>query len=97
VIGVLRAIGYKRRAVMAGLMTESAVTATIGVFVGMVVGLTMGYLFYRQQDSKPGFGVDWASLGGILAIVYVAVLLVTIGPAWRASRLPPAEAVRYTE
>jgi len=97
VIGVLRAIGYKRRAVMAGLMTESAVTATIGVFVGIVVGLTMGYLFYRQQDSKPGFGVDWASLGGILAIVYVAVLLVTIGPAWRASRLPPAEAVRYSE
>ncbi|MEX2557382.1 MAG: FtsX-like permease family protein [Actinomycetota bacterium] len=97
VIGVLRAIGYKRRAVMAGLMTESAVTATIGVFVGMVVGLTMGYLFYRQQDSKPGFGVDWASIGGILGIVYVAVLLVTLGPAWRASRLPPAEAVRYSE
>jgi ABC-type lipoprotein release transport system permease subunit len=97
VIGVLRAIGYKRSAVMAGLMTESAVTATIGVFVGMVVGVTMGYLFYRQQDSQPGFGIDWASLGGILGIVYVAVLLVTLGPAWRASRLPPAEAVRYTE
>ncbi|MGH2794876.1 MAG: ABC transporter permease [Actinomycetota bacterium] len=97
VIGVLRAIGYRRRAVMAGLMTESAMTATIGVFVGMVVGLVMGYLFYRQQDSQPGFGVDWASLGGILGIVYIAVLLVTLGPAWRASRLPPAEAVRYTE
>ena len=97
VIGVLRAIGYKRRAVMAGLMTESAVTATIGVVVGMTVGVTMGWLFYRQQDSQPGFGIDWASIGGILGIVYVAVLLVTLGPAWRASRLPPAEAVRYTE
>ena len=97
VIGVLRAIGYKRRAVMAGLMTESAVTATIGVVVGMIVGVTMGYLFYRQQDSQPGFGIDWASIGGVLGIVYVAVLLVTLGPAWRASRLPPAEAVRYTE
>ncbi len=42
VIGVLRAIGYKRRAVMAGLMTEAAVTASIGVLVGMVVGLMMG-------------------------------------------------------
>ena len=97
VIGVLRAVGYKRRQVMAGLMTESAVTASIGVFVGMVVGIVMGYLFYRQQDSQPGFGIDWASLGGILGIVYIAVLLVTLGPAWRASQLPPAEAVRYSE
>jgi hypothetical protein len=97
VIGVLRAIGYRRRSVMAGLMTESAVTASIGVFVGMVVGLVMGYLFYRQGDSEGDFGVDWASIGGVLGIVYIAVLLVTLGPAWRASRLPPAEAVRYTE
>jgi len=97
VIGVLRAIGYRRRSIMAGLMTESAVTASIGVVVGMIVGLVMGYLFYRQGDSEGNFGVDWASIGGILLIVYVAVLLVTLGPAWRASRLPPAEAVRYTE
>jgi ABC-type lipoprotein release transport system permease subunit len=29
--------------------------------------------------------------------VYGAVMVVTLWPAWRASRLPPAEAVRYTE
>jgi putative ABC transport system permease protein len=97
VIGVLRAMGYKRRDVMFGLLTESAVTATIGAVVGIVVGVTMGYLFYRQSDSQPGFGIDLASIGGVLGLIYLAVLLVTIGPAWRASRLPPAEAVRYTE
>jgi putative ABC transport system permease protein len=97
VIGVLRAIGYKRRDVMLGLLTESAVTATIGAVVGIVVGVTMGYLFYRQNDSQPGFGIDLASIGGVLGLIYLAVFLVTLGPAWRASRLPPAEAVRYTE
>jgi putative ABC transport system permease protein len=97
VIGVMRALGFKRRAVMVGLMAEAAVTATIGAVVGIVVGVTMGYLFYRQQDSKPGFGIDLSSIGGVLALIYVAVLLVTLGPAWRASRLSPAEAVRYTE
>jgi putative ABC transport system permease protein len=93
----MRAIGYKRRAVMAGIMTEATVTATIGALTGAAVGITMGYIFYRQGDSEGDFGLDWASFGGILGIVYVAVLLVTLGPAWRASRLPPAEAVRYTE
>lgn len=97
VIGVLRAIGYKRRAVMGGLLAEAATTAAIGAVVGAVVGLIMGYLFYRQEESQPGFGIDLASLGGVLALVFVAILLVTVLPAWRASRLPPAEAVRYVE
>ncbi len=97
VIGVLRAVGYKRRHVMLGLMTEATVTATIGAAVGIVVGVTMGYLFYRQSASQPGFGIDLASIGGVLGLIYLAVLLVTLGPAWRASRLSPAEAVRYSE
>jgi putative ABC transport system permease protein len=97
VIGVMRALGFRRRGVMAGLMAEAAVTASIGAVVGLVVGIIMGYLFYRQEETQPGFGIDLASIGGVLILIYVAVLVVTLGPAWRASRLPPAEAVRYTE
>ncbi|MFY9586606.1 MAG: FtsX-like permease family protein [Actinomycetota bacterium] len=97
VIGVLRAIGYKRWQVMSGLMTEAATTTFVGVVVGMAVGLMMGYIFYRQSDSKVPFGVDWPSILGAIGAVFVAVVIVTLGPAWRASRLPPAEAVRYTE
>lgn len=97
VIGMLRAIGYKRKHVMAGLLAEAVATATIGVMVGATVGLTMGFIFWSQQDSPSPFGVDWASFGGVLAVVYLAVTVVALGPAWRASRLPPAEAVRYSE
>lgn len=97
VIGVLRAIGYQKRGVMGGLIAEAGVTASLGVFVGVFTGVVMGFLFVRQQSGSPDFGVDMGTLGGVLVLVYLAVLAVTIGPAWRASRLPPAEAVRYTE
>ena len=96
-IGVMRAIGFRRAGVMTGLLTEAGVTVTLGAAVGVAVGVIMGWLFYRQQDSQPGFGIDLASLGSALALVFAAVFLVTLGPAWRASRLPPAEAVRYSE
>ncbi len=97
VIGVLRAIGYRRRGVMAGLMMEAGMTASIGVAVGFVAGAIMGGLFIRQFFEGTPFGLDGASIGTALALVYSAVVLVTLGPAWRASRLPPAEAVRHTE
>ncbi len=96
VIGILRAIGYQRRSIILGLLSESAVSATIGAAVGIVAGISMGYMFYRQSGSRPGFGIDLASVGGVLGLIYLAVLLVTLAPAWRASRLPPAEAVRRT-
>jgi len=97
VIGILRAIGYKRRTMILALLTESAVTTTIGAAVGIVAGVAMGYLFYRQGNSHSGFGIDLASIGSALGLIYLAVLLVTVGPAWRASRIPPAEAIRHTE
>jgi putative ABC transport system permease protein len=97
VIGILRAIGYKRRNVILALLTESAVTATIGAAVGISAGIATGYLFYRQDESGTGFGIDLASIGSLLALIYLAVLLVTAGPAWQASRLPPSEAVRHAE
>ena len=96
VIGILRAIGYQRRSIILGLLGESAVNVTIGAGVGIVAGISMGYLFYRHSAPRPGFGVDLASIGGVLGLIYLAMLLVTLGPAWRASRLPPAEAVRHT-
>ena len=97
IIGVLRAIGYQRWQVMSGLMTEAATTTFVGVVVGMATGIMLGYIFYRQADTKVPFGIDWPSILGAVGAVFVAVVIVTLGPAWRASRLPPAEAVRYTE
>jgi putative ABC transport system permease protein len=97
VIGILRAIGYQRRDVILALLTESTVTTTIGAGVGIAAGVAMGYLFYLQNDAHHGFGIDLAGVGAFLWLIYLAVLLVTLGPAWQAGRLPPTEAVRHAE
>jgi ABC-type antimicrobial peptide transport system permease subunit len=97
VIGVLRAIGYKRWLVMWGLMAEAWITASIGVFVGVAVGVGMGYVFFSDFAPDTPFGIDGPTILSALGLIFGAVLIVTLGPAWRASRLPPAEAVRYSE
>lgn len=96
-IGVLRAMGFFKRAVMGGLLVEAFVTTVLGIMVGCAVGITTGYIFYISFFEQSTFGIDKHNLWSAIGMVFIAVFLVTIGPAWRASRLPPAEAVRYTE
>lgn len=96
-IGVMRAIGYHKRSVLFGLLLEAAAGATLGLVVGGASGIAMGYIFYEKFFEAAVFGIDWESLRNSAVLIYVAVFVVTFGPAWRASRLPPAEAVRYVE
>jgi ABC-type lipoprotein release transport system permease subunit len=41
------------------------------------------------------FDVPWLNLGVIFLAVYLTALLTTFAPALRASRIHPAEALRY--
>jgi hypothetical protein len=96
-IGVLRALGYRRGEVVAGVVTEAAVTTTIGALVGIVTGITTTYLYVNGTSASTSFSVDVVSLAGTLALIYAAVLLATFGPALAAARTPPAQALRLQE
>lgn len=41
------------------------------------------------------FDVPWLTLGVIFLAVYVSAMATTLAPALRASRVYPAEALRY--
>ncbi|HVS04713.1 MAG TPA: ABC transporter permease [Candidatus Dormibacteraeota bacterium] len=96
-IGVLRALGYRRGEVVAGIMTEATLTTTVGVAVGIVTGLAAGYVYLNGTSSTGPFSLDLASLAGTLALIYAAVLLATFGAALAAARTPPAQALRLQE
>jgi len=97
-IGMLRAIGFNRSMVLATFLLESSFVAVLGSGIGMVLGLLLGHQvvnYFGKTDPGLQFVIPWGEVGLIVAGAYLASLLTTYLPAWQASRIYPAEALRY--
>jgi putative ABC transport system permease protein len=99
-IGVLRAIGFRRRMVQLTFLLESSFVALTSIVVGTGLGLVVGHNVIADSRRLPSwenmsFEVPWLTLGVIFLAVYVVALATTWAPALRASRVYPAEALRY--
>ncbi len=97
-IGVLRAIGYRRRMIQLSFLMESSFIALLGIAIGVGLGTILSYNIVNDiQDNIETirFRIPWIQIGVIVAIAYVFSLLTTFLPARQASRIYPAEALRY--
>ena len=99
-IGVLRAIGYRRRMVQLSFLLEASFVALFGTAIGVVLGLVLSYnaisdIRAEEAEEKLRWVVPWFQIGVIVAVTYVFSLLATYLPARQASRIYPAEALRY--
>ena len=97
-IGVLRAIGYRRGMVLASFLMESSFVALLGILLGVGLGALLSFnLVNSIGEDIPGlkFTIPWLQIGTIIAIAYAFSLLTTFLPARQASRIYPAEALRY--
>lgn len=95
-IGVLRAIGLRKRQIINELMIEAAAISTIGGLVGWITGMLVSWLtlpYFSQSGVSLEFDPKTA-LGAVAAALLIGALS-TIYPAIRASRLDPSEAIRY--
>ncbi len=97
-IGVLRALGFRARTVQRSFLAESSFVALEGILLGTGLSILTAYLLYRNSSAfdglDGGFVVDWFTVAMLVGGTFVASLLVTIAPARRAARTPPALAVR---
>jgi putative ABC transport system permease protein len=97
-IGMLRAIGFRRQMIARTFLLESSFVCVLGTLIGLVLGLLLGYqvvAFFAKTDPGLHFAVPWLEVAAIVLATYLASLLTTYLPAWQASRIYPAEALRY--
>ncbi|HSQ28076.1 MAG TPA: FtsX-like permease family protein [Anaerolineales bacterium] len=96
-IGVLRALGWRRRAILGMILNEAL---TLG-FLGGIAGIGLAFLLTILLQKAPMYGAAlipaW-DLDIFIRAILVALSLGLVGglyPAYRATRLQPIEALRY--
>ena len=98
-IGMLRAIGYSRRAIALSFLMESSFTALLGIVSGVVLGLLLAWQLTQTDDFIPGgidnFYIPWNQILFISGLAFIASIVMTIIPSRQASSIPIAEALRY--
>jgi ABC-type antimicrobial peptide transport system permease subunit len=96
----LRAIGFQKEMIRRTLLAETGIVAFTAIAAGTLPGLLISYNVIADTRSQPGythiaFAVPWLYLLVIFAAVIAAALLTTLAAAGRATRIYPAEALRY--
>ncbi|MGH3918627.1 MAG: ABC transporter permease [Pseudonocardiaceae bacterium] len=100
-IGIRKAIGATRRAVLGQFLIESTVLAGLGGLIGVLVGVGLSELGAAIART---FGPTFAALAPAVTISSVVLsfaISLVIGvaaggyPANRAARVPPVDALRY--
>jgi len=92
-IGIRKALGAKRRAILLQFLLEAVVLCNLGGVLGVMVGFGLGNLVAVFTDFAVHVPLDWA-IRGVLFCTAVG-LVFGMWPAIRASRLAPVDALRY--
>jgi putative ABC transport system permease protein len=92
-IGVRRALGARRRRILAQFVTEAVALCAMGGAIGVAMGTFVAWLVKVLVDL-PTVVPAWAVVLSLVAASGVG-LVFGIYPAWRASRLDPVEAMRH--
>jgi putative ABC transport system permease protein len=98
-IGIRKAIGATRRAILQQFLLESTVLAGLGGMLGVLVGLGVSFLGGTVLPRLvPDFPVPVVSPGSVVIALAISLLIGLVAggyPANRAAKLRPIEALRY--
>ncbi|HEX5832602.1 MAG TPA: ABC transporter permease [Pyrinomonadaceae bacterium] len=90
-IGVRKAMGARRKDIVAQFLIEAGTLTGVGGILGIVVGSGLALLI---QTLMPTYIPLWAPIVGFAVSVGLGVIF-GLWPAWKAARLNPIDALRY--
>jgi lipoprotein-releasing system permease protein len=98
-IGVMRAIGAKRKDILVIFIFQGMIIGSIGAGVGTAAGL--GYTFYAKE-SKMTFNnslplevnYNWEKIYQTALTSFALAIIASLYPSYRATKLLPVEAIR---
>jgi putative ABC transport system permease protein len=96
-IGIRKAIGARRKAILKQFLVESVVLSGIGGLIGIAVGIGLS-LLGAQLGASGNFAPPKLSVGSVILAFTVSLcigLFFGAYPANRAAQLRPIEALRY--
>jgi putative ABC transport system permease protein len=91
-IGLRRAMGAAGSTVHRQILLEVALLATIALILGSLIVLQLPIVGVFAIVTKSAFVIGFL---GALATIYTLTVLCGLYPSWLASRLQPADALRY--
>jgi len=92
-IGVRKAIGARRKSILAQFLIEAVTLSAIGGVIGVIFGSGLTLLLRYGLSVPATLSIFWI----VTALVLCAFIGIGFGvyPAWKAARLDPVEALRY--
>jgi ABC-type antimicrobial peptide transport system permease subunit len=92
-IGMLRSVGFSKKAVSLAILLELLFLGILGFIVGFFTGNYLAWVFADIVNWK--LIIPWSQVGLYGALIMGSVFLAALIPGWLAARIPPSEALRY--
>jgi len=92
-IGVRKALGATRREILWQFLAEAATLTLLGGLIGIVLGLLVGEALKALMNFSTSVPL-WSPIVGCVVSILIGVIF-GVGPAARAAKLDPVEALRY--
>lgn len=94
-IGIRRAAGARRRDIATQFFSEAIIVGIIGGLVGVSVGVNVPFLVFKIMAIGGSPVLSLAVITTSFSFALIISILFSVYPAYKASKVDPAEVLRY--